>query len=284
MWQLAPSVSIAIWMLVGSAAQAPAPSATLSYRLALQSVIEQRLHQFGGKDAEREAALKELFTSVGCGDHLSEQKVSGQRLPNVICTLPGSSDRTIIVGAHYDHVSAGSGVVDNWSGAALLPSLYQAVNTRPRIHTYIFIGFTAEEQGEIGSAYYVHHMSKEEVARTDAMINMDTLGLAPTEVWTSHSDKRLTAALYLLAHDLKLPISGVNVEQVGSTDSVQFAARKIPSITIHSLTQQAWNARILHTPSDRLSAIHLDDYYDTYKLLAAFTAYLDQLPPASTGR
>jgi len=54
---------------------------------------------------------------------------------------------------------------------------------------------------------------------------------------------------------MNLPVTGVNVEQVGSTDSEQFAARKIPSITIHSLTQETWNARILHTSKDRLSAI-----------------------------
>ena len=54
---------------------------------------------------------------------------------------------------------------------------------------------------------------------------------------------------------------GVNVEQVGSTDSVQFAQRKIPSITIHSLTRETWNAHILHTPKDKFSAIRLEDYY-----------------------
>jgi Iap family predicted aminopeptidase len=36
---------------------------------------------------------------------------------------------------------------------------------------------------------------------------------------------------------MKLPVSAVNVDQIGSSDSVQFSERKIPSITIHSLTQ-----------------------------------------------
>ena len=65
------------------------------------------------------------------------------------------------------------------------------------------------------------------------------------------------------------------MEQIGSTDSEQFAARKIPSITIHSLTQETWNARILHTSKDRISAVRLDDYYQTYDLLAAYLAFLD---------
>ena len=94
--------------------------------------------------------------------------------------------------------------------------------------------------------------TKEEVAATDAMVNMDTLGLAAPEVWTTHSDKRL------------------------SSDSVQFAKRKIPSITIHSLTPETWNAHILHTPNDKFSAIRLDDYYQTYKLVTAYLVFLDQ--------
>jgi len=190
--------------------------------------------------------LKELFADAGCNDqHLSEQPVKGSKLPNLICLLPGSSGRVIIVGAHFDRVSEGDGVVDNWSGASLLPSLYEALKTEPRKHTFLFIGFTDEEQGEVGSRFYVRQMNKEQVAMTDAMVNMDTLGLGPTEVWVSHSDKQLTAALAYVAKQLNSAVTGVDVEQVGSSDAEQFAERRIPRITIHSLTQETWNARIL---------------------------------------
>jgi hypothetical protein len=91
-------------------------------------------------------------------------------------------------------------------------------------------------------------MTKEQVAVTDAMANMDTLGLAPTEVWASHSDKWLTSALAYVAKQLNVPVISVNVE-------AQFAERKIPRITIHSLTQETWNARILHTSKDKISAV-----------------------------
>jgi len=112
-------------------------------------------------------------------------------------------------------------------------------------------------------------------------VNMDTLGLAPTEVWSSHSDKRLNGALGYVARQLHAPISGVNVEQVGSSDSEQFAARKIPSITIHSLTQKTWNAHNIHSSKDRFSVIRLDDYYQTYRLLAAYLAFLDEVAGAA---
>ncbi len=254
-----------------------ATAETLRFSPVSRSVVETRLGKYSGNDTQREAALKQIFVEAGCNEqHLSEQLVKGSKLPNVICVQPGSSDKVIIVGAHFDHVSAGDGVVDNWSGASLLPSLYEAVRIEPRKHTYIFIGFTDEERGEVGSRFYAHQMTKEQVAATDAMVNMDTLGLAPSEVWASHSDKRLTGTLAYLGKQLNLPVNGVNVEQVGTTDSIPFSERKIPSITIHTLSQETWNAHILHTSKDKLSAMKLDDYYQTYRLLAAYLVLLDE--------
>jgi Peptidase family M28 len=258
---------------------------SLQYRLVPREAVEQRLSRYSGDNRQRETTLKQLFADAGCDEqHLSEQPVKGSKLPNVVCTLPGSSEKVIIVGAHFDRVSEGDGVVDNWSGASLLPSLFQAVNAEPRKHTYIFIGFTDEEQGEVGSRFYVRQMTEQQIAATDAMVNMDTLGLASTEVWASHSDTRLLDALRYIAGKLNLPLRGVDVEKIGSTDAEQFAKRKIPRITIHSLTQKAWNDHILHSSKDKISAIRLDEYYETYRLLAAYIAFLDtatDAPPAN---
>ena len=249
----------------------------IRYRTLPREMIEARLGKCGGANENRERTLKQIFTEAGCDDqHLSEQPVKGSKLPNVICVMPGSSDRYIIVGAHFDRAPEGNGVVDNWSGASLLPSLYESVKGEPRKHTYIFVGFTDEEKRDVGPEFYVRKMSKDQVDQTDAMLNMDTLGLGPTEVWGSHSDPRLVGGLSYIANRLNLPLGRVDVEQVGYTDSESFAARNIPRITVHSLTQKTWDAHILHTSRDELSAMHLDDYYQTYRLLAAYIAYLDQ--------
>jgi len=244
-----------------------------------RQVIEGRLRRYAGNNKQREATLKQMFAEAGCADqHISEQQVKGSKLPNVICLLPGSSDSLIVVGAHFDRADRSDGVVDNWSGASLLPSLYEALKIELRKHTYVFIGFTDEEQGEVGSRFYVQQMTNEQVAATDAMVNMDTLGLASTEFWISHSDKRLAGALSYIAKQLNLPVAGANVEQLGlSTDAEQFSERNIPRITIHSLTQESWDAHILHTSKDKISAMRLDDYYQTYRLLAAYIAFLDQI-------
>jgi Zn-dependent M28 family amino/carboxypeptidase len=127
-------------------------------------------------------------------------------------------------------VRAGDGVVDNWSGASLLPSIYEAITIEPRKHTYVFIGFTDEEPGEVGSRFYARQITKEQVAATEAMVNMDTLGLASTEVWARRSDKRLLAVLVYVARQLNVPVTAVNFEQVGSTDSEQLQSAKSPAL------------------------------------------------------
>jgi len=265
---------LAVLVLIGIA-YAGARAQQVHYNPVPKETIESRLNQYGGKDSVREATLKQMFAEVGCDDqHLSEQPVKGSKLPNVICVLPGTSDHVVIVGAHFDHVAEGSGVVDNWSGASLLPSLYQALKDQPRKHTFIFIGFTDEEKGEVGSHFYVQQMTKEQVAATDAMVNMDTLGLGPSEIWMSHSDKELIHMLAKVAKATNLPVTGMNVDNVGSTDSEQFVKRNIPRITIHSVRQETWD--ILHSPQDKISKINLADYYQSYSLIAAYLAYIDQ--------
>ena len=151
---------------------------------------------------------------------------------------------------------------------------------RPRKHTIIFIGFTDEEKGMVGSEFYANHMTKEERDRVDAMVNMDTLGLSPTKIWLSHSDKNLVNLAAKVAAAMKLPIAAVNFEQVGATDSDSFLNKKMPVITIHSVTQQ--NHHILHSTDDKLHSINMDDYFATYRLAAVYLAFLDtKLPLAA---
>jgi hypothetical protein len=250
-------------------------TATVRITPVTKEVVEELLKRYGGDDSRREAAIKQMFGEAGCDDqHLSEQPVNGWPLPNIICALPGSTERTIIVGAHFDHAPKGDGVVDNGSGASLLPSIYQSLQGEERKHTYVFVAFSEEERGEIGSKFYVRQMTDAQVALTDAMVNLDTLGLAPAAYWPSYADRQLIAELVYFAGEVKLPISAVDIEEVRSTDSMQFGVRGIPSITIRSLTQKTWDAGILHTRKDVLSAIRLDDDYETYHLVGGYLAYL----------
>ena len=220
-----------------------------------QDIVEERLGAYVSKNDQREPAVRQIFEAAGCaGEKLTEQPVKGA--PNLICSLPGATELVIVVGAHFDLVEAGDGVVDNWSGASLLPSLYQGIAGVLRRHTFRFIAFSGEEKGKVGSKAYVreHGKTHEQVS---AMVNMDTLGLAETEVWVNRGDPKLVQLMELAAAALKLPVSGMNVDKVGSTDSESFREKKIPAITIHSLTSAT--LPILHSAKDRIEAVHKDE-------------------------
>jgi Zn-dependent M28 family amino/carboxypeptidase len=248
--------------------------AQTQYNAVKENVVKQRLDLYLGNDTKRETALIQLFTQAGCiAPNLSEQPVPSRKQPNVICVLPGSTAETIVVGAHFDHVSAGDGVVDNWSGASLLPSLLQSLIGSPRKHTFVFVGFTGEEEGLLGSAYYVQQLSPDQLSKIEAMINLDTLGLGPTKIWVSQSDPRLVNGLANLAHSMNLPVAGVNINGFGESDEESFIAQKVCTLTVHSLTLQT--AYVLHRPDDNPSAMRFSDYYETYRLLAAYLTLLD---------
>lgn len=255
-------------------APALAQTTQLTYSLVARDILESRLDRVVAKEKERYAVLKGIFEEAGCtGERLTEQPVKRIKLPNVICTLPGETESVIIVGGHFDFVRAGVGVIDNWSGASMLPTLYQTLALTPRRHRFLFIGFTAEEQGLVGSTFYVKSLTGEEARRIRAMVNLDSLGASPTKLWLNGSDRNLSERLFDVAGALKSPISVMNVEQVGLSDSVPFAKRKIPAVDLHSLTQET--LPLLHSSRDRLDAVRRDDYYESYRLVAAYLAYLD---------
>jgi hypothetical protein len=239
-------------------------------------VIQQRLEAVQRDLHERRDRLQAMYVQAGCEAHITSQTVPYSKEPNLLCTLPAVDPdaRTIVVGGHFDYAKLGIGAADNWSGAALLPSLYQSLVKYPRRHRFVFANFAAEESGLHGAREYVRTLKKEERAAVAAMVNIDTVGLAAPTIWTSRSDKHL-ASLYIdIASYLGQKPAGVNVEQVGDDDSHPFKGAKIPVISFHSVNQA--NLKILHSVNDNLTAIDKAHYYDTYRLVSLYLAYIDQ--------
>jgi hypothetical protein len=236
--------------------------------------IKKDLYSFKGSNSKREAQLREMFAAAGCApSNLEEQRVQRWTPPNIICKLPGGSSAEIIVGAHTDHAELGTGIVDDWSGAALLPALVKSLRGVPRKHTFVFVGFADEEMGLAGSKHYVRHLDAAELSSIRAMVNLECLGMAPAKVWAHRADPLLLGGLIALAKVEKIDFRGVNVERVADDDTHPFLQRHVPVITIHSVTAE--NLSILHSPRDAPAAINFDDYYESYRLIASYLAYLD---------
>lgn len=264
----------ALCLLAHSAANLP-QQVTIQLRPVPRSLVEARLQRHAKKNEERAKNLKLIFEEAGCREFLREQPVKGSRLPNLICVLQGSTDSLIVVGAHYDHSGQGTGVADNWSGAGLLPSLFQTLSGEPRKHTFVFVGFSDEEKGLAGSSFYVKQLTPEQINKTRVMVNLDTLGMGPTNVWLSRSDKALAGTLNGIAESLKLPLRAVDGDQVGDEDSTPFRKKKIRAVVLHSITQET--LAVLHSSKDTISTIRMDDYYGTYRLISAYLAFLDDM-------
>ena len=93
---------------------------------------------------------------------------------NVILTIPGQSERKIIVGAHYDSPPV-SGASDNASGTALLLESAQRMLDMDNYHTIVYVFFGAEEVGLIGAYWYYEMLTEAERNNIVMMINADVL-------------------------------------------------------------------------------------------------------------
>jgi len=256
---------VLILMLCGAS-----PAQKVQFTPAEKAAVLERMKAIPETNAARALALKELFSNAGCnGKSLVEQKVDGVDTPNIICRLGTEEGDTVIVGAHYDRNSSAQRPLDNWSGAAILPALYQSLRSRKRSHNFVFVAFADSGINTAGAAFFVKHLSQTQLDHTESMINVDALGLSPIKVWSAHSDKDLVHDLIVMVYALKLSASQIDIAAAGATDSDPFASRHIPQITIHSLTQQ-------NVTTGATTQFRPNNYYDTYRLLCGYLAYLDQ--------
>lgn len=262
------------------AAALPLAAQTIHFNTVEPQVIETRLQKAPADNQARFDTLKKLFEEAGC-KQISEQAVKDAAQPNILCTLPGSGPSVIVVGAHFDKGKKGDGVIDNWAGTALLPSLYASLSAHPRKITFVFAGFAEKEKGLAGSKAFVKEMSAQQRNGAKAMVNVDCVGLGATKVIIDTSDKELVNAFARVAASVKVPILGTNAVQGVSKDSASFSSRKIPTIDVHSVGQD--QASIPHSDKDTMAAVNMDEYKNTFKVLAAYLAFLDATADSSAG-
>ncbi len=91
-------------------------------------------------------------------------------------SFPHADGRTLVIGAHMDSVTAGTGADDNASGVAVMLAVAQALADVPTEYALVFVAFGAEEVGQRGSLHFVEALSETERARIVAMFNIDTVG------------------------------------------------------------------------------------------------------------
>lgn len=208
---------------------------------------------------------------------------------NVVAMLEGSDpllkNEVIIIGAHYDHLGRGGegtgslaprsgdihhGADDNASGTAgvlELARLFSAQKPRPK-RTLVFMAFGGEEEGLLGSNYYVNHPLLP-LANTVAMINMDMIGrmkdgrliiggVGTAKEWRDFMSSEKTFQLTL------------NEDGFGPSDHSSFYSKQIPVLFFWTGTHNDY-----HKPSDTFDKINYDDEARILEMVARIVNRLD---------
>lgn len=220
------------------------------------ATLEQQIDS----DLTPRSAVLTGWRAVGESE-VNEKKAA---IKNVVAVLDGQgplADETIVVGAHYDHLGHGgagslapwttdihNGADDNGSGTATLLEVAHrlatsAAKTRRRI---VFIAFTGEERGLLGSALYCRQ-PRFPLEKTIAMFNLDMVGRLKNEnliVYGTGTAKEFDPLAERLSQQLGFKLTK-HEGGFGPSDHSSFYSKKIPVLHLFTGTHTDY-----HRPSD----------------------------------
>jgi aminopeptidase YwaD len=104
-------------------------------------------------------------------------ELNGKQLYNITVTRQGTTfpPRYLIIDGHYDTYQ-GPGANDNGSGVTCILEIARLLASVPIKYSVIFINFSAEEQGLIGSQHYVDHTVVPSNMNILLVLNIDEVG------------------------------------------------------------------------------------------------------------
>lgn len=191
--------------------------------------------------------IQKFVARPAAAAHLGD--TAGRATQNVVAILPGSDSRYsgqyIVIGAHFDHLGRESqyamdpaarneirnGADDNASGTTAVLQLARMLSVSKPKRSVIFVNFSGEEEGLLGSEYFV---TNPPVARDSiiAMMNFDMVGRLKNDkllVYGTGTATELPAFLdsanARATPTLKVEGSG---DGFGSSDHSSFYAKDIP--------------------------------------------------------
>jgi Zn-dependent M28 family amino/carboxypeptidase len=204
-------------------------------------------------------------------------------LINVMATLPGTDPRlasdAVVIGAHRDHFGKQAGLLfpgadDNASGTAVMLEVARTLAKLPvkPKRTLLFLSFSGEEQGLIGSRLYVGRPIVP-LAQTKAMINIDHAGTG---------NGRLTVGVTGLEKSLAQEAgqsAGLadKVDLFGffpGGDHVPFKEAGIPTVTVVSGGVHPH----FHQPTDTAEAVNQEILVSVARYVLALTWQLANAP------
>lgn len=233
--------------------------------------IQDDVNSFVCKNEDRLEAAKKLFKNAGAVDE-ELQVVKSGKVDNLVITRKGETNETIVVGAHYDKVSAGCGVLDNWTGVVIVANLYRYLSHFKTKKTFVFVAFDREEEGLFGSRAFAEAIPKERRSQYCSMVNFDSFGFGYPQVMLNTSTPLLAEFTKKVASDVNMPFHEAAIMNAGA-DSASFRVIGIPAITLHGMGND-WQ-KYLHTSNDNIKNVNVNSVFVGYNFGVLLLSNLD---------
>ncbi|MDR1846628.1 MAG: M20/M25/M40 family metallo-hydrolase [Bacteroidales bacterium] len=198
---------------------------------------------------------------------------------NVFGILKGIDDRMkdeyVVIAAHFDHLGKKPdrnnppdtnifyGADDNASGVAMmLEILHRFADLSALKRSLLFVAFSGEEEGLIGSKFFTEHLPVEN--KIVAMFNFDMVGNLRTgrlNIGGSQTSLEAEAIINEIVKDYNLDIH-FSPSGTGPSDHSSFYAKEIPVFFIHTPADTTY-----HTPADKADRLN----YNGMELISKFS-------------
>jgi aminopeptidase N len=212
-------------------------------------------------------------------------------LKNVVGLLPGTGEGVVVVGAHYDHLGLDAGgnpypgADDNASGVAALCAIARDLAAEPpHRRGVVFVAFSGEEAGLLGSQWYVEHPVVP-LESTIGMINLDTVGRMEEHrllIFSSSSALEYPATLRGINLQIGLELSIPEKGPIGS-DQVSFLSKGVPAL--HFFTGPNADYHRTSDTADKINYAGLREVVsfaeETVRFLAGRDRNLTFVPPGA---
>ncbi len=261
--------------------------------------IAGKLRKMKLKPIVKERKNKGLFQDFTYG------KTEKRTTHNIIAVLPGKDknlkNEYIVVGSHYDHLGMGGkdsgsrrpdtlavhpGADDNASGDAVVLQLARYFKKVGSPRSIIFAFFGAEEQGLVGSKFFLEWLKHEDNQRVNlpkdkagivAMVNLDMVGRMRDNAM-SVSGTGTSSGFKALVEDVAEQ-TGLHVTCIpdgyGPSDHASFVAVDIPVLFLTTGGHMEY-----HTPGDVPSTLNYDGMQQTLDFSKELISRLADMPMA----
>lgn len=255
--------------------------------------LQQRMQQIGLSPKGNAGTYFQTFTfkpksdphtavQFGDGDNTTkaDSTITGT---NVIGYIDNQAVKTVIIGAHYDHLGMGgagslspnadavhNGADDNASGVGVMLQLAEALRDSITGSNFLFIAFSGEEMGLLGSNYFTKNPTID-LEKATYMINMDMVGRLRDDKTLSISGTG-TAPIWNQVLNTVNPGFKLVLDEsgMGPSDHTSFYLTEIPAL--HFFTGQHED---YHKPSDDADKLNYEGMQLLEDYILAIIAELD---------